>query len=75
VDLDADAIKHCQVGYGAVHREASCNEIGNFMQSELRIPTSVRVVVRPSKNAHYDEVGRLLQSLQSAGYTVEFPSH
>jgi hypothetical protein len=48
VEQEAEAQQNCQVHYGVIHREARCNEIGSIMLSELRIPTSVRVVVRPS---------------------------
>ena len=65
----------CQVHYGHVNHEAQCDNVGRIMLTELRIPTSERVVVRPSRTANYEQVGGMLQSLQKAGYSIEFPSH
>jgi hypothetical protein len=49
--------------------------VGVTLQTEVRIPTSVRIVVQPSKEARYEEVGRLIQSLNAVGYVTEFPYH
>ena len=77
--LDVDELEgvpqHCKVHYRTLDRDAPCDRIAALMRSELNIPTSVRIVVRPSRSMHYDALGRLLQSLNYAGYQVEFPSH
>jgi hypothetical protein len=66
----------CQVHYRSVDRDAQCTEVGSVMLSELHIPTRTRVEVRPSCTANYEQVGRMLQSLQNSGYaSIEFPSH
>lgn len=75
VEQELGAEQRCRVSYGTVHREALCDAIGKVMLSELHIPTSVLIVVKPTHAAKYDEVGRLLKSLQDAGYLIEFPSH
>jgi hypothetical protein len=73
VEQELEMAQTCQVHYGPVNREAQCDSVGRIMLTELRIPTSERVVVRPSRTAN--QVGRMLQSLQNAGYSIEFPSH
>jgi integrase len=73
---DSETVQNCRFHYRSVNREAPCSEVGSVMLSVLRIPTRVRVVVQPSRTANYEQVGRLLQSLQDSGYSsVEFPSH
>lgn len=75
VELGWDTTQNCQVHYGSVNRAAQCNEVGSVMLSKLQIPTRVRIVVRPSRTADYEQVGQLLQSLQNSGYLlIEFPS-
>ena len=75
VEQELETAQTCQVHYGHVNREAQCDSVGRIMLTELRIPTSERVVVRPSRMANYEQVSRMLQSLQNAGYSIEFPSH
>jgi biopolymer transport protein ExbD len=73
---ESETAQTCQVHYRSVDREAQCNEVGSFMLSELHIPTRARIVVRPSRTANYEQVGRMLQSLQNSGYaSIEFPRH
>jgi hypothetical protein len=72
----SDTAQTCQVHYRSVYRDAQCTEVGSIMLSELHIPTKARIVVRPSRTANYEQVGRMLQSLQNSGYaSIEFPSH
>jgi hypothetical protein len=72
---DSETAQNCQVHYRSVNRDAQCSEVGSEMLSVLHIPTRARVVVRPSRTANYEQVGRLLQSLQKSGYSsIEFPS-
>jgi hypothetical protein len=72
----SDTAQTCQVHYRSVEHEAQCTEVGSVMLSELHIPTKARIVVRPSRTANYEQVGRMLQSLQNSGYaSIEFPSH
>src|SRR5512147_2231680 len=67
--LDADASTHvCRLSYRGSQRETPCEQVVTAMQTELRIPTSASIVVVPSKEARYDEVGRLIQSLNAVGY-------
>ena len=75
VEQKAGSEQRCLVNYGAIHREALCDEIGSVMLSELHIPIGTRTVVKPSRTANYEQVGRLLKSLNGAGYLIEFPSH
>jgi len=75
VEQELGAEQRCRVHYGTVDHEALCDEIGSVMLSYLHIPTSVLIVVKPTRAAKYDEVGRLLKSLQNSGYLIEFPSH
>ena len=64
----------CRSIYRGLNREAPCDQVATAMQSEWRIPMSARIVVQPSKETRYEELGRLIQSLSSAGYVIEFPS-
>ena len=64
----------CHVNYRGMDRDAPCNQVAEVMRSEIRLSTTVRIVVWPDKTARFDEVGQLLQSLNNEGYTLEFPS-
>jgi hypothetical protein len=65
----------CRLSYLSLNRQIPCDQVATAMQTEFRIPTSVRVVVQPSKETRYEDVGRLIQSLHAIGYATEFPSH
>ena len=73
---DEGASAHvCRVRYRSLNREVPCDQVATVMQSELHISTSVGIVVQSSKETRYEQVGRLIQLLNDAGYMTEFPSH
>ena len=74
VTLDQEAGEDgvCHVHYQNVERKAPCAKIAALMRSELRIPAHAHLVLRPSKTVRYEEVSRLLQSLQGDGYKIGY---
>ena len=61
----------CHVHYKHADLKARCTEIVALMRSELRIPAHAHLVLRPS-TASYEEIRRLVQSLQGSGYKLGY---
>jgi len=55
---------HCHVRFRSLNREIPCDEVASVIKSELQVPTTVQLVIQPSKATRYEDVARLIESLR-----------
>jgi hypothetical protein len=58
---------HCHVRFRSSSREIACDEVASAIKSELHVPTTVQLILQPSKGTRYEDVARLIESLWRVG--------